>query len=680
MINHNNFTKNKKLYEFKNQIKKIIDFYNRLYLKSKIIFMNIDANYPVNLEKFYKNINQIHNKKDNTRIINFQKNKNYSASYIIIYSEWKERYQGNLEIKVINSDVSSKIYKLRFHKFWLWLHGWRGAPRTIATFKLPSNPDRALIDLSQASSGLATAPLLMREVRPTLWTPPWPAALAPEARPQDRLKLSVAAVMDPFSHQSFAPEADFRPLSALDAAEDLEAAPPDLLLIESAWQGFDGSWRDRLIAPEDPALEALLKTARRLSVPVAFWNKEDPVHFKRMAAVSRRADAIFTTDADLLPAYRRMMGGPAGFLGFPVQPLLHNPVGRPEQGGRRVFFAGTYNNTRYPRRMRRLNALLQGALDYDLAIFDRMLARCDPQYWFPEAYHPYLAGSLDYPRVAWATRFFDVGLNVNTVERSSTMCSRRIVETLACGTHVVSSPSRGAEALFGPFIDVARTPEETRAALKVLLEPGADAELKRARMIRLAHRDYAARRQLRTIAEALGLSTPQKRDADLLVKLRGAEDWTRLARAMAALRDEPERLIALLAPEAPDLPENFPRSCAALRLTRGETEDPAETLRRLAQESADPGAAPFAVLAASPEALRPSRLTDAVNALRYAQADCVGPSAGEASREEDGFSSAWLAFRWSAAPRLSARSEPGGGLRIHGDVKTHALRRVWDAE
>ncbi len=605
--------------------------------------------------------------------------------YAIVYSEWRGRYWGELGFRASSGRGEAlQESRMNLSRHWLWWRRWRGEPRTVAALRLPARADRLLADLSRASRSMAAAPVLTREIAPAGLVPARPAhfgAARPFAGDGERLDLSVAAVMDPFSYQSFAPEANFRALSALDAARDLESAPPDFLFVESAWSGGDGSWRGRLSNPRDPALGGLLRTARRLSVPVVFWNKEDPVHFRKMSSVAGRADAVFTTDAEMIPAYRRLMGGPAEFLHFPIQPALHNPVGRPAKAPREIFFAGTYNGTRYPARMERMKALFAGAMERDFVIFDRMLGSGDPQYWFPEAYHPFLAGSLDFRGIAWATRFFEIGLNVNTVERSPTMCSRRIAESLACGAHVVSGPSLGAAALFGRHIRIAATADQAREAVEEILTPRPEAEAERARMIRATHSEYASRLHLLKIAKVLGLSAAPAGDADLLARVGGAEDWASLGAALRGLKGALGNLTALATPEAPAAPpEGFPHPCGVLRLSAEESSSPGGISRALVRAAAERGrSAAFGVLVWRPEALRPSLLVDAVNALRYAQADLVGRAVGSEVGSNADLTPDWLGFRWSAAPRLRLKRAEGGGLRVSGGV-SHALRAAWDVE
>ncbi|MDR2364769.1 MAG: glycosyltransferase, partial [Zoogloeaceae bacterium] len=53
-------------------------------------------------------------------------------------------------------------------------------------------------------------------------------------------------------------------------------------------------------------------------------------------------------------------------------------------------------------------------------------------------------------------------LNVNSVVRSETMCSRRLLEILACGGIAVTNHSRAVDRYFREYCHVANTREEAR--------------------------------------------------------------------------------------------------------------------------------------------------------------------------------------------------------------------------
>ena len=87
--------------------------------------------------------------------------------------------------------------------------------------------------------------------------------------------LRVAAIMDEFTTQAFTKACHLFPLSVANWEADIENSRPDLLLIESAWEGNGGAWRGK-VNHLSPELIDLVAWCKARSIPTAFWNKEDP--------------------------------------------------------------------------------------------------------------------------------------------------------------------------------------------------------------------------------------------------------------------------------------------------------------------------------------------------------------------------------------------------------------------
>jgi hypothetical protein len=360
-----------------------------------------------------------------------------------------------------------------------------------------------------------------------------PRALdATPARSVGRLgDLKVAAVLDTFSAGCFGSE----------ASVDLELAPggwrervtdqrPDLLLVESAWQGNDGRWQYQVGSyayPETvglPALVALLRWCREHDVPTVFWNKEDPVHFDKFREAAGLFDVILTTDADRIEPYQQLPGSRAGRVGalpFAAQPRLHHPFDEPWPREDAPVFAGTYYRNRHADRKAQLEMLLDAARDDGLIVFDRMAGRRDDSVGFPERFLPHVQGGLAYDEMVDAYRRYTVFLNTNSVTTSPTMFSRRVFELLASGTPVVSTPSVGMEAMFGDVVRSVRTEDEARAALSELRDPDTWQATRVAGLRRvLSSHTYAHR--LAEVAGMVGLAVDPYPDEAVTVLLAGA--------------------------------------------------------------------------------------------------------------------------------------------------------------
>ncbi len=295
-------------------------------------------------------------------------------------------------------------------------------------------------------------------------------------RPPAGPRRRVAIILDEFSRDCFAPEFEpvtFRPDNW---ANVLRTTGAEMLLVESAWHGNDGSWQYRVASYQknmgDELLD-LLACCKRNGVPTVFWNKEDPAHFDRFIAKAGLFDIVLTTDADCIPRYRERVGHDRVYaLPFAAQPAIHNPI-QTEPRLPKACFAGTYYATRFEQRQEDMLCLLRPAMRLGLDIFDRMHGAVGvqkDQYRFPDEFQPAIRGRLDYKDMVRTYKQYRVFLNVNSVRQSPTMFSRRVFELLACGTPVISTYAKGIEALLGHNgVFIAESEEDSQGILESLL-------------------------------------------------------------------------------------------------------------------------------------------------------------------------------------------------------------------
>jgi len=340
---------------------------------------------------------------------------------------------------------------------------------------------------------------------------------ADPAPPADRLR--VASILDEMSAACFAPECDLVPLNLEGWREQLDEHRPDLLLVESAWNGNGGEWQYRIAEyPRKdlvglPALRALLDGCHERGIPTAFWNKEDPVHFERFAEAASLFDHVFTTDARCVEAYRALPGErTVDALPFAAQPRIHNPVAAVPERSASPCFAGAWYRDRHPDRRQSLEALLDAARPYGLVIYDRRFGGDDAAFGFPERFAPHVLGKLPYERILDVYKSHRVFLNANSVADSPTMCSRRVFELAASDTAILSTPGAALAALLGDgLVEEAGDGETAAVALERLLgdEGERTRRIRAARRVVFAEHTYAER--LATIAATAGIDTSSLR-------------------------------------------------------------------------------------------------------------------------------------------------------------------------
>jgi hypothetical protein len=320
------------------------------------------------------------------------------------------------------------------------------------------------------------------EATPEPTPPPPPALEVPgvgiiregEIRPlKEPRDLRVATIVDGFTATVLDPEFRAHPISALTWEPDLEAAAPELLFVESAYRGFDGSWASRVARFGGPSsqLEAVVDWCRRRQIPTVFWNKEDPINFDWFVESARLFDFVFTVDGDMIPRYRDLLGHDrVHLLQFFAQPAIHYP-GPEEQRTGTVAFAGSYYAAKHPERREQMEMLLDPAREFGLHIFDRHGDTDDERFAWPEKYRPHIVGSLTYLQTVEAYRRYQVFLNVNTVTDSPTMCARRVFELAASGTPIVSGPGRAIDPLAqAGVLSIVESPHDTTSVLQTLLD------------------------------------------------------------------------------------------------------------------------------------------------------------------------------------------------------------------
>ncbi|WHY33822.1 glycosyltransferase [Cytobacillus firmus] len=296
-------------------------------------------------------------------------------------------------------------------------------------------------------------------------------------KPKPIKKLKMAVIFDVFTTASYKDECELITFTPDNWLETLTNNMPDILMVESAWQGNDGTWNRKVgyYGEENmKPLYGLINWCNENNIPTVFWNKEDPVHFNRFIETAVKFDYIFTTDENMVKQYKEKAGHEDVYaLPFAAQPVIHNPIKIVEERENKACFAGSYY-LHHEERSEDMNRVLDKAAKYGLEIYDRNyeknLKGLMPNHQFPERYKPFIKGSLKYYEIDKAYKGYKVMINVNTVKHSPTMFSRRVFEGLACGTPVVSTYAQGIEEIFGDLVYISEKEEEIDNAFRLLLK------------------------------------------------------------------------------------------------------------------------------------------------------------------------------------------------------------------
>lgn len=326
-----------------------------------------------------------------------------------------------------------------------------------------------------------------------------------------RRQILVGAILDEFSAACFAPEFRVVNLSGDRWNSQVGSARPDLVFVESAWRAVGGGWQGILSRhgfDTSHRLESLLSWCEERGVPAVFWNKEDPPNYEVFIDAARRFGFIFTTAAEMLDRYRADCPDAAlGVLTFAAQPRIHNPISLQTSRLSRVAFAGSWMVAKYPDRGKQLQLLLDPALDLGLLdIFDRNAGKEEGSHQaFPEPYSIAVRGSLSYLEMTKAYRQYAAFLNVNSVDSSPTMLSRRIFEILACRTPVITTGSPAVENTFGDHVLVATDRESARHHIEEMVFDLSSRERRGHLGYRYVHENHTYRHRVDEVLTAIGL-------------------------------------------------------------------------------------------------------------------------------------------------------------------------------
>lgn len=279
-------------------------------------------------------------------------------------------------------------------------------------------------------------------------------------------EVRIALIADDFTMSTIKREVNVVSPTPNDWRTIMSETTVDALFVESAWAGNGGSWTRKIGYYDDEKctdLSELITFCRSSGIPTIFWNKEDPVHFNRFQATAKNFDVVLTTDANCLENYWEHRGPnlkALGSLPFWAQPGIHNPMGTSRPYSHSVAYGGSFYGDRYADRSGELRSLLEGSREQGITIYDRQADNPNSPYKFPPILQEFVQGGLAYEDMVEAYKSHPVHINVNSVNNSPTMFSRRVFELAACGTAVMSGKSFGVTWLFDGQIPVVRNKAE----------------------------------------------------------------------------------------------------------------------------------------------------------------------------------------------------------------------------
>lgn len=361
-------------------------------------------------------------------------------------------------------------------------------------------------------------------------------------------QITLGLIADQFTTDTLASAVKVVPLSPENWREELAQQPIDAMFVESAWKGNDWQWHKKVgyYSDEEFApLSELLAHCRVQGIPSLFWNKEDPVHFDRFRKTAALCDHVFTTDSRRIIPYLATPGAlsqTASSGPFYASPKIHNLLPSTREWQATAAYGGTYYGKRYPERTEYMDKIMSAAAPLGLTIYDRQHDDPESPYKYPGPLGGYVAGSLSYEEMIQAYKAHPVQINVNSVLDSPTMFSRRVVETAACGSPLISGPALGMNRYMEEAGHIVRTESDAAQALENLLHHPAyrwRVALKGARAIMRAHTtQHRLVQMLRTAGVVMLAPEPPA------ITLLSEELTTAAAERILAQTLRPQRILA----------------------------------------------------------------------------------------------------------------------------------------
>jgi spore maturation protein CgeB len=301
-------------------------------------------------------------------------------------------------------------------------------------------------------------------------------------------RLKIALVADYFTTECLSAECRVRSMTPGNFREVIGEWKPDMVFVESAFHGVNGAWRYELAKQPKPlclgrqmAIFRLVECARAHRIPTVFWNKDDGAFFDAFIDVAKVFDYIFTTDINCVERYRQHVQKdvPVNTLAMPYQPAFHHFTGFHFKRNE-ACFTGSYYRRILSDRRRFLDMLFDVCEETELRlnVFDRNHDRLSRhfEFRFHKKHQLHLHAKVPHRETGQIYKTHVASLNVNSVTDSETMCSRRLLEILACGGIAVTNSSRAVARYFSDYCHVVSTREEARELFSRLRQGGPSRE------------------------------------------------------------------------------------------------------------------------------------------------------------------------------------------------------------
>lgn len=276
-----------------------------------------------------------------------------------------------------------------------------------------------------------------------------------------RKQCRVAAILeDSFSYENLRHECKLIMLNK-DNWKSVLNKDVDMLLVESIWND-DLTFIKEEVMKYELNKDGIFRRCLRNNIPTVFWNKEDSLYYNHYINIAKHFNYIFTTDANCIKYYKKdTLKNEVYALSHGVQLKIYNPIGSNRERLNKLAFLGSWYE-HFKERTEDMRIILDGAKNYNLQIFDRMLNIRDVNLKYPKEYIDYIREPIKYTNTSSVYKKFKLFININTIKDSPSMFSMRVFEILACGGVIISNYSLSMEVLLKHIVLICNNKEDVQ--------------------------------------------------------------------------------------------------------------------------------------------------------------------------------------------------------------------------
>lgn len=277
-------------------------------------------------------------------------------------------------------------------------------------------------------------------------------SLSGKVRHFNKFKLRIGVITDEFMYNYYSAAIDdFIPITP-DNYNEVLANGLDAFMFISCWFGLSkNEWRGVSFDEKlHDVIDRIVNHCKRNNIKTIFQTIEDPSNYHKFLSIAKKFDCIFTTDADIIPNYKKDCGHDNVYYGeYGFNPLFNNPIGSSRPRLNAAFFAGSYPR-RYKERCQDMELMFDSVIEKNikLVVADRNFESDDSNIKFPSKYHSMVVDKFDHRVLQNVHKLFRFNLNLNSIKESSTMCAMRVYELQAQGELLLSNYAKSLALKF----------------------------------------------------------------------------------------------------------------------------------------------------------------------------------------------------------------------------------------